>query len=90
MILDKQGLAKWEDDCQTAIKLGQEAPAPNNYSFTLEFSSLGSMATRDIVARAIDNNLKKTGEKNVYLVTSHLEKSMLKESFPNMQTHLDK
>ncbi|MBL6731419.1 MAG: FAD-dependent oxidoreductase [Candidatus Poseidoniaceae archaeon] len=90
VILDKQGLAKWEDDCQTAIKLGQEAPAPNNYSFTLEFSSLGSMATRDIVARAIDNNLKKTGEKNVYLVTSHLEKSMLKESFPNMQTHLDK
>ena len=90
VILDKQGLANWEDDCQTAIKQGKEPPSPSDYSFTLEFSALGSMATRDIVARAIDNNLKKTGGKNVYLVTSHLDKSMLKESFPNMQTHLDK
>ncbi len=90
VILDKQGLAIWQNDCQTARELGQEAPAPSNYSFTLEFSKLGSMATRDIVARAIDNNLKKTGEKNVYLVTSHLDKAMLEESFPNMQSHLDK
>jgi len=90
VILDKQGLAMWQNDCQTAKQLGQEAPAPNNYSFTLEFSKLGSMATRDIVARAIDDNLKKTGEQNVYLVTSHLDKAMLEESFPNMQTHLDK
>ena len=90
VILDKQGLAMWQNDCQTAKKLGQEAPAPSNYSFTLEFSKLGSMATRDIVARAIDDNLKKTGEQNVYLVTSHLDKAMLEESFPNMQTHLDK
>ena len=90
VILDKQGLAMWQNDCQTAKQLGQESPAPSNYSFTLEFSKLGSMATRDIVARAIDDNLKKTGEQNVYLVTSHLDKAMLEESFPNMQTHLDK
>lgn len=90
VILDKQGLAMWEKDCQTAKELGQEAPAPSNYSFTLEFSKLGSMATRDIVARAIDDNLKKTGEHNVFLVTSHLDEAMLEESFPNMQTHLDK
>ena len=90
IILDKRGLAMWEKDCQTAKQLGQEAPAPSNYSFTLEFSKLGSMATRDIVARAIDDNLKKSGEQNVYLITSHLDKAMLNESFPNMQTHLDK
>ena len=90
VILDKQGLAMWQNDCQTAKQLGQESPAPSNYSFTLEFSKLGSMATRDIVARAIDDNLKKSGEQNVYLVTSHLDKAMLKESFPNMQTHLDR
>ena len=90
VILDKQGLAMWEKDCQTAKELGQEVPAPSNYSFTLEFSKLGSMATRDIVARAIDDNLKKTGEHNVFLVTSHLDEAMLEESFPNMQTHLDK
>jgi len=80
----------WQNDCQTAKQLGQESPAPSNYSFTLEFSKLGSMATRDIVARAIDDNLKKSGEQNVYLVTSHLDKAMLEESFPNMQTHLDR
>jgi len=90
VILDKQGLEMWQNDCQTAKQLGQESPAPSNYSFTLEFSKLGSMATRDIVARAIDDNLKKSGEQNVYLVTSHLDKAMLEESFPNMQTHLDK
>lgn len=90
VILDKQGLAMWQKDCQTAKELGKEVPAPSNYSFTLEFSELGSMATRDIVARAIDDNLKKTGEKNVFLVTSHLNEAMLEESFPNMQTHLDK
>lgn len=90
VILDKQGLAMWQKDCQTAKELGKEVPAPSNYSFTLEFSKLGSMATRDIVARAIDDNLKKTGEKNVFLVTSHLNEAMLEESFPNMQTHLDK
>ena len=90
VILDKQGLAMWQKDCQTAKQLGQEVPAPSNYSFTLEFSKLGSMATRDIVARAIDDNLKKTGEQNVFLVTSHLDEAMLEESFPNMQTHLDK
>ena len=36
-----------------------EIPSPDNYSFILEFSPLGSMATRDIVARSIDINLKK-------------------------------
>ena len=90
VILDKQGLAMWQKDCQTAKELGQELPAPSDYSFTLKFSKLGSMATRDIVARAIDDNLKKTGEQNVFLVTSHLDEAMLEESFPNMQTHLDK
>ncbi len=90
VILDKQGLAMWQKDCQTAKELGQEVPAPSDYSFTLKFSKLGSMATRDIVARAIDDNLKKTGEQNVFLVTSHLDEAMLEESFPNMQTHLDK
>ena len=90
VILDKQGLVMWQKDCHTAKELGQEVPEPSNYSFTLEFSKLGSMATRDIVARAIDDNLKKTGEQYVFLVTSHLDEAMLEESFPNMQTHLDK
>ncbi len=90
VILDGKGLKRWMDDCEQSLTNGLERPKPDSYSFTLDFSNLGSMATRDIVARAIDQNLKQTGQKSVYLVTSHLDKEMLKNSFPNMQKHLDK
>ena len=90
VILDEEGLKRWEKDCKQILAKGLEAPKPDEYSFTLEFSNLGSMATRDIVARAIDQNLKQTGQKSVYLVTSHLDKEMLRNSFPNMQNYLDK
>ena len=90
VILDDEGLGKWNADCEQSLTNGLERPKPEDYSFTLQFSNLGSMATRDIVARAIDQNLKQTGQKSVYLVTSHLNKEMLRNSFPNMQKHLDK
>ena len=90
VILDEEGLKRWEMQCEQKLTKGLEAPKPDDYSFTLEFSKLGSMATRDIVARAIDQNLKQTGQKAVYLVTSHLDKEMLRNSFPNMQNYLDK
>ena len=90
VILDDEGLGKWNIDCEQSLTNGLERPKPEDYSFTLQFSNLGSMATRDIVARAIDQNLKQTGQKSVYLVTSHLNKEMLRNSFPNMQKHLDK
>jgi L-aspartate oxidase len=48
------------------------------------------MATRDIVARSIDINLKKTGENNVFLVTSHLDSKHLQEEFPNIQSRLNR
>jgi L-aspartate oxidase len=90
VILDKKGLQKWQEDCKKCFKQGIEAPLPNTYSFTLDFSPLGSMATRDIVARSIDINLKKTGENNVFLVTSHLDSKHLQEEFPNIQSRLDR
>ena len=90
VILDKKGLQKWQEDCKKCFKQGIEAPLPNNYSFTLDFSPLGSMATRDIVARSIDINMKKTGENNVFLVTSHLDSKHLQEEFPNIQSRLDR
>ena len=90
VILDKKGLQKWQEDCKKCFKQGIEAPLPNNYSFTLDFSPLGSMATRDIVARSIDINLKKTGENNVFLVTSHLDSKYLQEEFPNIQSRLNR
>lgn len=90
VILDKKGLQKWQEDCKKCFKQGIEAPLPNTYSFTLDFSPLGSMATRDIVARSIDINMKKTGENNVFLVTSHLDSKHLQEEFPNIQSRLDR
>ena len=90
VILDKKGLQKWQEDCKKCFKQGIEAPLPNNYSFTLDFSPLGSMATRDIVARSIDINMKKTGENNVFLVTSHLDSKHLQEEFPNIQSRLNR
>jgi L-aspartate oxidase len=90
VILDKKGLQKWQEDCKKCFKQGIEAPLPNTYSFTLDFSPLGSMATRDIVARSIDINMKKTGENNVFLVTSHLDSKHLQEEFPNIQSRLNR
>ena len=90
VILDKKGLQKWQEDCKKCFEQSIEAPLPNEYSFTLGFSPLGSMATRDIVARSIDINLKKTGENNVFLVTSHLDSKHLQEEFPNIQSRLNR
>ncbi|MBT3420506.1 MAG: FAD-binding protein [Euryarchaeota archaeon] len=90
VILDKKGLQKWQEDCKKCFEQSIEAPLPNEYSFTLGFSPLGSMATRDIVARSIDINLKKTGENNVFLVTSHLDSKYLQEEFPNIQSRLNR
>ena len=90
VILDKKGLQKWQEDCKKCFEQSIEAPLPNEYSFTLGFSPLGSMATRDIVARSIDINMKKTGENNVFLVTSHLDSKYLQEEFPNIQSRLNR
>jgi L-aspartate oxidase len=64
--------------------------SPHSYSFTLKHSPLGSMATRDIVARAIDQRLKETGENHVCLVTSHLNQEHLVDHFPTVQERLDR
>jgi len=90
VILDQAGLSKWQKACQKAANEGAPMPSPSPFSFTLEHSPLGSMATRDIVARAIDQNMKQTGAENVYLVTSHLDKVHLLNHFPTSQDRLDR
>ena len=69
VLLDDHGLLEW-----------REAPPgsdPNVLSFMLHEDPLGSLATRDVVARAIDRILKQDGTHHVHLITDHLDAERL-------------
>lgn len=52
--------------------------------FMQKYDTRGSLAPRDIVARAIDNELKMKGEDFVYLDCRHLDRKGFIEHFPNI------
>jgi L-aspartate oxidase len=53
-------------------------------NFMTRYDERGSLAPRDIVARAIDNEMKTSGEEFVYLDGTQLDGEDLKRSFPNI------
>ena len=55
--------------------------------FMSRYDSRGSLAPRDIVTRAIDNELKKWGDDHVWLDCTHLNPDGLKDHFPNVYNH---
>jgi L-aspartate oxidase len=55
--------------------------------FMKRYDSRGSLAPRDIVARAIDNEMKIWGDDHVWLDCTHLDPVALKDNFPNVFEH---
>lgn len=54
-------------------------------SFAESYDPRGNLAPRDIVARAIDTELKKRGEKFVYLDCTHIDQNAFAQHFPNIR-----
>ncbi len=52
--------------------------------FMEKYDEREELASRDIVARAIDNEMKTRGDDYVYLDISHLDSDSVKERFPNI------
>jgi L-aspartate oxidase len=55
--------------------------------FMHRYDPRGSLASRDIVARAIDNELKKSGADCVFLDMTALEPQFVRQRFPNIFEH---
>ena len=53
-------------------------------AFMLSYDPRADLAPRDVVARAIDSEMKRTGTEHVYLDCRHMDHAKFKNHFPNI------
>jgi len=63
---------------------GAELKTQSGEAFMARYDSRGSLAPRDIVARAIDSEMKRRGEEFVYLDARHIYRDELTNHFPSI------
>lgn len=56
----------------------------NGKEFMDKYHPMGSLAPRDVVARAIDREMKRNGEEFVYLDVTHKDADAIRSHFPNI------
>lgn len=61
---------------------GAQLKLPDGERFMHRFHELGELAPRDVVARAIDHEMKRLGSDCVFLDISHKPRDFLQEHFP--------
>lgn len=66
---------------------GGKLVLPDGSSFMQRFDERGELAPRDIVARAIDHEIKKRGIDCVYLDISHKSEEFILSHFPTIYRH---
>ncbi len=67
---------------------GGKLVGPDGVRFMDAYDPRAELAPRDIVARAIDNELKTRGLKCVYLDMRHLDRATVEHKFPNIDRKL--
>ncbi|RYD57705.1 MAG: L-aspartate oxidase [Sphingobacteriales bacterium] len=53
-------------------------------AFMPQYDARADLAPRDVVARAIDNEMKRTGTEHVYLDCRHMDQDKFRSHFPNI------
>ena len=67
-----------------AVLKGRNSKNSEPVEFMHKYHPMKSLAPRDVVARAIDSEMKRTGEECVYLDIRHLSEERLKLRFPHI------